>query len=132
MKTKVNEELITSKDEGSACCVNKVKITRRTRKVKEGRDFVCQFCHRGYLSIGSVVYHVRLKHMHEREAKAFIISQLKWPRKDKDESLGEKIEELIPQAQLPHDELLEQNHVVGGPVDPLAKFATVVRLLFHQ
>ena len=101
------------KSEGSD---GKIVRTRRTRSVTEGRDWICRFCKRAYLSIGSVVYHVRLKHMHEAKAMEFITSLLKSPRKPKQEatetdpeakaSQQSALEESKEQV-IEHDELLE-------------------------
>ena len=72
-------------DKNSEGSESKVVRTRRTRSVTEGRDWICIFCKRAYLSIGSVVYHVRLKHMDQAKADDFITSLLKSPRKPKQE-----------------------------------------------
>jgi hypothetical protein len=46
--------------------------SRRTKHVSEGRDWECLFCAKSYLSAGSVVHHVRGKHLEEPTAAAFI------------------------------------------------------------
>ena len=94
----------------------------------EGRDFVCEFCRRGYLSCGSLVYHIRQKHNHKKRANAFINSLLKWPR------LTKKIEtpppEEIKEKEEPAlDLLLSSNSAIGGPIDPLCKFEAVLRVM---
>jgi len=38
--------------------VRKLKL-RRSRLIKEGRDWTCKFCHKGYLSSSSLIFHVR-------------------------------------------------------------------------
>ena len=42
------------------------------------------------------------------------------------------VKEITPPKVLPPDLLLEETHVKGGPVDPLSKFATVVRIIYQK
>lgn len=55
----------------------KDKKTRRARSDMNGRDYICMFCKRAYLSVGSLVYHCRLKHAHEPGFRMFVASHLK-------------------------------------------------------
>ena len=50
---------------------------RRSRAGPEGRDMICCYCQKGYLSANSLNQHVRTKHNSEPDYLDFIRSQFK-------------------------------------------------------
>ena len=50
---------------------------RRSCSVQQGRDWLCRYCSRSYLSSNSLVYHVRQRHKDEPTLQDFIRAQFK-------------------------------------------------------
>ena len=50
---------------------------RRSCSVAQGRDWLCRYCFRSYLSSNSLVYHVRMMHKEEPTLQEFIKAQFK-------------------------------------------------------
>lgn len=48
------------------------KQRRRSRRVMEGRIWNCVYCSKSYLSMNSLVFHVRKKHISESDSRSFI------------------------------------------------------------
>ena len=107
-------------DKNSEGSESKVVRTRRTRSVTEGRDWICIFCKRAYLSIGSVVYHVRLKHMDQAKADDFITSLLKSPRKPKQEEKSNGNNNVVNTTTTPNSNNPSTTNVAIVPPSPVA------------
>ena len=72
-----NEDLSEGSSSSGSEATKKDKKTRRARSDMIGRDYICMFCKRAYLSVGSLVYHCRLKHAAEPGFRMFVASHLK-------------------------------------------------------
>ena len=61
----------------------RIKRFRRSGSVKDGRDFICVYCKKAYLCQGTLVFHVKIKHLHEVDCEEYLKSLYKGSRVDK-------------------------------------------------